>query len=211
MDLLAVRGVCLLPLVAALAWAGTRLYSATYAELLMPSNLAVPLFVRAAEGAADAVVVVVLVWLVTETVAALAVRHMILAGESAARSIAAAVIHVVRRPLSTALTLGAWTLVSTLAVATAMAVTAQAFEWCLVAARNSGPVAITLGLGPFTTTRDFQPIAFGLTAFVLSAAWLCAAALSGIASAWRSAAWTEEVAAELSSGSASGESSTVMQ
>ena len=202
MDLVAIRGITLLPLTAALAWAGTRVYSAAYAELITPSNLVVPIFVRVIESAADAVVVIVAAWLVTETIAALAVRRMVLAGDGAWTAIVGALLHVARRPVSTVLTLVTWTSVSVLATAAAMAATATAFGWCLFAARIADPIAMTLGVGPLATTRDFRPVVFGLAALVVTAAWLAGAAISGIASAWRSAAWTSEVADSLSRRSA---------
>ena len=74
LDMVAVRGICLLPVAAALAWASARVYTVAYNELTTPSNLATPLPVRVVENAMDAVVVVSLAWLVTETIAALAVR-----------------------------------------------------------------------------------------------------------------------------------------
>jgi hypothetical protein len=197
-DMISVRGFCFLPLAGALAWASSRIYSAAYAELTTPTNLVTPLPVRVIESAADAVVVVFVAWLVTETIAAIAVRRMVLADDGVGRSIGGAIAQVVRRPLSTAgtvVTTGGATLVAT---ALAVAATSTAFDWCRIAARNEQPIAITLGLSPLSTTRDFRPLVFVLTALVLAVAWVAAAALSGIASAWRSAAWTGEVLASVS-------------
>jgi hypothetical protein len=197
LDLVAVRGACLLPLVAALTWAASRIYSAAYAELVTPSNLAVPLFVRVAESAADAVVVVAVAWLASETVAALAVRRMVLAGDGIGQAIVGALVHIVRRPISTAMTVVVMTGASVLATAAAMLATSTSFELCLVAARSPNPSAVTIGLGPFSTTRDFRPIEFALAAALMAATWLSAGAVSGIVAAWRSAAWTAEVATTL--------------
>jgi hypothetical protein len=197
LDMVAVRGICLLPLVGALAWAGSRVYTAVYNEMTTPSNLATPLPVRIVENAADAVIAVSLVWLATETIAALAVRRLVLSDDGVGRSIVGALVQTVRRPFSTALTVLASTGASVLATAVALAATATAFDWCRVAARSQQPIAITLGSGPLSTTRDFRPIAFALTALVLAVAWVTAAALYGIASAWRSAAWTGEAAASM--------------
>jgi hypothetical protein len=197
-DMISVRGFCLLPLAGAIAWAGSRIYSAAYAELTTPTNLVTPLPVRVIESAADAIVVVVLAWLVTETIAAIAVRRMVLADHGVVRSIGGAIAQVLRRPLSTAGTVLATTGATLLATALAVAATSTAFDWCRIAARNEEPIAITLGMGPLSTTRDFRPVVFVLTALVLAVAWVAAAALSGAASAWRSAAWTGEVLTSIS-------------
>lgn len=198
-DMISVRGFCFLPLAGALAWASSRIYSAAYAELTTPTNLVTPLPVRVIESAADAVVVVFVAWLVTETIAAIAVRRMVLADHGVGRSIGGAIVQVVRRPLSTAGTVVTTAGVTLVATVLAVAATATAFDWCRVAARNEQPIAITLGLNPLSTTRDFRPVVFVLTALVLAMAWVAAAALSGMASAWRSAAWTGEVLASVSS------------
>jgi hypothetical protein len=196
-DLVAMRGICLLPLALATAWAGTRIYSAAYAELITPTNLVVPIFVRVVQSAADAVAVVVAAWLVMELVAGIAVRRMILGGEGVGSALRGALWQIATRPLSTALTLVTWTATSVVITAVAMGATATAFGWTLSAARLPDPIALTVGLGPLATTRDFRPVVFAAAAAVLVAAWLAGAAISGAASAWRSAAWTAEVQAAL--------------
>ena len=52
--LAAVRLLCLVPLAIALVWAGGRVYTATYDELITPSNLAVSLPLRVIGDATDA-------------------------------------------------------------------------------------------------------------------------------------------------------------
>jgi hypothetical protein len=197
MDIVAVRGICLLPLAGALAWASTRIYTAAYNELTTPSNLSTPLPVRVVENAADAVILVAVGWLVMETIAAIAVRRLVLSDGGVGRAMAGALAQTVRRPLSTAMTVLASTGASVLATAVALAATATAFDWCRIAARSQEPIAVTLGLGLLSTTRDFRPVLFILTALILALAWLAAAALSGVASACRSAAWTGEVVAAM--------------
>ena len=97
MDIVAVRGICLLPLAGALAWASTRIYTAAYNELTTPSNLSTPLPVRVVENAADAVILVAVGWLVTETIAAIAVRRLVLSDGGVGRAIAGALAQTVRR------------------------------------------------------------------------------------------------------------------
>ncbi len=198
LDMVAIRGICLLPVAGAVAWASARIYTTAYAELTSPTNLATPLPVRVVESSVDAVIVVFLVWVATETIAALAVRRLVLGGGGVGRSILDALAQVLRRPLTTALTILATTGATVLATAAAIATTATAFDWCRVAARSQQPIAISLGFGPLSTTRDFRPVVFLLAAFVLAVAWVVAAAISGIVSACRNAAWTGEVLESIS-------------
>jgi hypothetical protein len=196
-DMAAIRGICLLPLAAALAWASTRIYDTSYSELLAPSNLATPLVARVVLGATDAIAAVAIAWLIGETVAALAVRRLVLAGAGVRGALVGALAQCVKRPLATILTAVATFGGGVLLTGTVMAATAVAFDWCRVAARNPHPIALSVGLGPLTATRDFRPVAFGLTALALAAVWLAGAAISGIGSAWRNAAWTGEVVSAL--------------
>lgn len=192
LDLAGIRAVCILPLAAALAWASTRLYDAIYAELTTPSNLATPLPIRVILSAADAVLVVVLVWLVSEVIGAIAVRRSVLLGTGIVRSLVGAILQIVLRPVSSAATVIASYGASAVAIGLAMAATVTAFDWSRVAARNQLPISVTIGLGSFSTTRDFRPVVFLLAAMAFAAAWAIALAVSGISSAWRSAALTGE-------------------
>jgi len=193
MQLAAIRMTCLLPLAAALAWAASRIFNATYAELTTPTNLTSPLPLRVVLAAGDAVAVVAAVWLVTETIAAIAIRREVLAGRGFWRSIGGAAAQIVRRPISTAVTVAVSYAVSAAAIGLAMVVTSMAFDWCRIAARNQDPIAIKLGIGDFATVRDFRPVAFSLAAFAFALAWAAALALAALTSAWRSAAFTNEV------------------
>ena len=195
LDLAGIRAVCILPVAAALAWASTRLYDAIYTELATPSNLATPLPIRVIQSAADAVVVVVLVWLASEVVGAIAARRSVLLGTGIVRSIWTAILQIVRRPVSSASTVIASYGASAVAIGLAMAATATTFDWCRVAARNQQPISETIGFGSFSTTRDFRPLVFLLAVIALAAAWIIAMAVSGITSSWRSAALTGETSA----------------
>lgn len=194
LDMAAIRALCMLPIAGAIAWASSRLYTAAYDELTTPTNLATPLAVRVVEGAADAVVVVAVAWLVTEAVAAVAVRRLVLLDAGVWGSIRGAVSQLVHRPVSSLLTVVVSFGAGIVATGLAIAATATAFGWCLAAARNGVPFAITIPAGPLTATRDFRPAIFILAAIVMASAWVLAVAASGIASAWRSAAFTLETA-----------------
>lgn len=192
--LAAIRMICLLPLAVALVWAATRIFNATYNELTTPSNLTAPLPLRVVLAAADAVAVVTVVWLAAETIAAIATRRQVLAGRGIRRSIVDAASQMVRRPISTLLTVVVSYATSAMALGLALVATSTAFDWCRIAARNQEPISINLGIGQFSTARDFRPVVFALAAVALALAWAAALALSAVTSAWRSAAFTNEVA-----------------
>ena len=191
-DMAAIRAVCVVPMAAVVVWAGSQIYTAAYNELTTPSDLATPLAVRVVENASGAVAVLVLVWLASEVVAAIAVRRVILLDTGVWRAIGGALVQIVRRPISTAATVAVSFGASVVAIGLAMAAAAVTFEWCRIAARNPQAATVTLGIGPFSTARDFRPVVFVLAAAALCLAWVAGLALSGMASAWRSAALTGE-------------------
>jgi hypothetical protein len=196
-DMAGIRAICLLPLGYAVYQAGSHIYTVAYDEFTLPSNLATPLPVRVVEGAAGSVLMVAVVWLVAEIVGGLAVRRLILHRAGILGSLAGAIGQLVRRPISSAFTVLLSYGASIVAIGLAMAATATAFDWCRIAARNDHAIAVTIGVGSLSTTRDIRVIVFVLAAAVLGLAWIAALALSGIASAWRSAALTGETAATL--------------
>lgn len=190
----AIRMICLAPLAIALAWAATRIFNATYDELTTPSNLTSPLPLRVVFAAGDAVAVVAFVWLATETIAAIAVRREVLAGGGTWRSLLGAAMEIVHRPISTLLTVVVSYATSAVAIGLALFATSIAFDWCRIAARNEEPIAVKLGIGGFSTERDFRPVVFALAIAALVVVWVAALAVSAVTSAWRSAAFTNEVA-----------------
>jgi hypothetical protein len=194
LSLAGIRVVCLVPLAVALAWAGSRIYASAYNELTTPSSLNVPLAVRTVLGAVDAVAVVVVVWLLEETVGAVAVRRLVLTRCGVWRAIGSALSQLIRRPIASAATVLLSYVASALVMAAGIALIATTFDWCRVAARIQQPIALSLGIGQLSTTSDVRPVLFLLAAFALGLAWVAASTLAGIASAWRSAAVTGEVA-----------------
>ena len=194
LSLAGIRAVCLVPLAVPLTWAGSRIYTSAFSELTNPSNLSEPLVFRIVLGATDAVAVVLACWLIEETIAAVAVRRQIMTNCGVARAIVGALDQLVRRPITSIAAVLLPLAASTAMLAGGMALVATAFEWCLAAARVQQPIAITLGIGSFTTTRDFRPIVFVGAALVMALAWVAASLLAGVAAAWRSAALTLEVA-----------------
>jgi hypothetical protein len=169
-EALSLRLTAHLPTLAALSYAAFRLIGATYDELLSPGSDAVPIVLRVIGRAPEAVVLLVLVWLVGETVGGLAARR------------AAAGL-----PFGGALRLGARDLVRGRALAT-LAVTTAALLGALVPflvglARAWGQLRDAL-LAPA------DPVLIGAALLVLVAAWILGLAVIGAALAWRVAAWT---------------------
>ena len=194
LGLAGIRAICLVPLAVPLTWAGSRIYTSAFAELTNPSSLSEPLVFRIVLGATDAVAVVVVCWLIEETIAAVAVRRQIMTDCGVARAIAGAVTQLVRRPITSGVAVLLPLVASAAMVAVGMVLVAKTFDWCLAAARTQQPVAVTLGFGSFATTRDFRPIVFVGAASAIALAWIAASLLAGMAAAWRSAALTFEVA-----------------
>jgi hypothetical protein len=198
LDMAGIRALCMLPVVAALIWASQRLYDAIYSELTSPTNLVTPLPIRVIQSAADAVLVVALTWLAAEVVGAIATRRSVLLGSGVWRSIAGALAQIVLRPVSSVSTVIVAYGSSVLAIGLGMAATAATFDWCRVAARNQSPISATIGIGSFSTTRDFRPLVFLLAVIALIVVWIATFAASGISSVWRSAAFTGETSAAVS-------------
>ena len=172
-----VRLLLLFPVAIALAAAVPAWVQVGYRELLLPTNLAVPLPARVIAGAPLPAAVVVVAWLAAEVLGGLAARRITLLGSSVASSLGAAVGDVARAPVSAFLTL-------TLAIGGTLLV--------LV------PAVIVVGLAwdqariALVDATDAAGII--LTTLALVAAWAGCLAVAGIAAAWRSALWTAEQA-----------------
>jgi hypothetical protein len=102
-----VRLVALVPAAIAVAWAAARLVAAGYHQLILPDDTSVPLAIRIVREAADAVAVVVAVWLTTELIGGLAVREVVARGASLPAAFGNALLMLVRRPLSSMATFAA--------------------------------------------------------------------------------------------------------
>jgi hypothetical protein len=200
--LMAIRAVCLVPLVVALAWASLsgRFYDAAYGELTSPTDLATPLVIRVLADVPDVIAAIAIAWLGAEIFASIAVRRQILLGRGVGRSIWETAVEIVRRPFATALAAVVPYACSAAAIGVGMGAIWVGFDWCRVAARNTTPIAVRLGIGDLATTRDFRPLVFMAAIVALVLAWLLALAMAGVASAWRSAAMTGEVGAATGQG-----------
>lgn len=173
---LLIRLVVLLPLAAALAWSLPRIVGAAYRELTLPVDTASPVAFRVLRDVPEVLLLVLLAWLIGETVGGIAVRRIVLFGETGAAALLGALRHVVRRPATTLATIAVAACGSAVLVVSGLAAAGLAWQRLgRVLAAGSDPVAIAL----------LTPL------FV--AAWLLGLVLAGAAATWRSLAWTLEV------------------
>ena len=175
---LLVRLAAYLPLLlVALPWSSYRFVLVGYDELTAPSAGGLPLAIRIALGAPDAVALLVVAWLLGEIVGALAVRRVVLAGDGAWSALAWALSCLARRPARN-LALSVVPLVP-LVVVLVIVGTAGSATWDALRA------ALSIG-------------GDRLIALVLLAALVALFAggllLIGVASAVRAAVWTVDVA-----------------
>jgi hypothetical protein len=171
------RLVLIVPVALALVAAVPGWVGVAYQELLLPSDLAIPLPLRVIAGAPIAAIVVVAAWLLAEVIGGLAARRIVLDGSSVAGAIGAAAGEVARAPASALLTLGL-SLAGTLPVLVpAVVVVGVAWDRARVAL-----VDATDGVAVIVST------------LVLVAAWAACLGVAAIAAAWRSALWTAELA-----------------
>ena len=173
----AVRLGLLLPVAIAIAAAVPAWVQVAYRELLLPSDLAVPLPVRVVAGAPIPAAVVVATWLAAEALGGLAARRIALAGSSGTGALKAAAGDVAHSPASTVLTLVV-TIGGTLVVLVpAGVVVGGAWDHA-----RAVLVEGTDGAGVIIAT------------LLLVAAWAGCLGVAGIVAAWRSALWTAELA-----------------
>ncbi len=158
------------PTLVALAYAGLRLGTATYDELLSPGDASLPLAARVVLRAPDAIVVVLVTWLVAEAAGGLAARRAG-AGEPVWRSLRSAYRGVVGRR-------GVATLLLTSAVVAAIAV-----PFVLAAGRSWERVRAYL-------IDEVPPIDLGAALVLLVGTVVLGLAVLGGALAWRATAWT---------------------
>ena len=174
---LAVRLIALVPLAVVLAWGSTRLVGVAYRELTVPSDVTTPIAVRVLRDAPEAVVAILIAWVVGETVGALAARWVVLRADPIGRALRQGVVRLVRHPVRS-LVLGLGPLLALVLVAVPSALAASTAWQALRAELATGGGAL-LGIGV-------------LLLFV--ALWLGGLVLIGAISAWRSAVWTVDVA-----------------
>ncbi len=170
--ILAARMAMLFPLVVVIAWASARTVAVTYAELTLPSDVTMPIVWRIAAAVPDAIVVVILVWLVGEVIGGIAARRIVLEGASIADGLRGAVLEAIVHPVRSLVL---------------FAVPAAVLLLVLIPAAGAASVAWA-GLRAALVDRDTFAAILALVVFV--ALWGGGLVLAGMVAAWRHAAWT---------------------
>ncbi len=168
-----VRFLSLIPLAIAAGLAWRPLYDATYQELILPTHLATPLPLRVMRAVPLPLLMVGIVWLVSDAAAALGVRWLILERRRAIVAWLHGWLELGRRPL---LTLG----IAVLGIGVLIVVIGPA----MLAAVTAWGHVRTMLLGATDAVDGIVMVA----AWV--AIWLAALVLAGLAAALRAAAWT---------------------
>lgn len=176
----AIRLALLVPVAGAVAAALPAFLASGYRELSLPSDLAVPLWMRVVAGAPVATAAIVVTWLVCEVVGGLAARRVVLAGDGAVRALAAAVVDLVRAPATSLATLVTGLAGSIVALGLALPATSVIGSW-----------AERVVLGGPAWTELF------LVALVLADTWLALLAVAAAVAAWRATLWTAQLARRL--------------
>jgi hypothetical protein len=169
------RLIAHLPLLIVLAWSAGRIYQATYSELTSPFEVVTPLIVRILTDVPDAIVAVVVTWLLGEVAGGLAARYLVLGERSSIDAVIRGWWHLLRHPRSSIGTLFATDLVALLAVATAYAIASIGWDLVEATVLDSGNPLLAIG-----------------AVVALVAAWLASLIVVGLVVCWRSVFWTAE-------------------
>lgn len=171
--LVGIRLACLVPFGIGVAVGGVRLGQVGYQELILPSDSTTPFVVRVLLGAPEVVALLVLTWLASELIGAVAVRLALVEGRTVVGSLAAGLGWIVRRPVRTAAVTVATVLGSLIVVG--LAVAAATLAWGSARAVLLGPA---------------DPVAAVSVVALFVVTWAGGLVLAGITAAWRSAAWS---------------------
>lgn len=172
----AVRLVALLPLGVVVMFGTTRIVAVTYAELTLPSSTATPIAWRVVQGVPETIVLISVVWVLGEIVAALAARRVVLGDPSIARALAGAVADTIRHPIR------AFGL---------FAVPTAGLILVLIPCGAAAAVALTGLRSALTDPPGPLVLAVALVTFV--GLWAGGLILAAAVCAWRQAAWTVAV------------------
>ncbi len=171
--LFAVRLVSLIPFAIGVAVGGLRLGRVGYDELILPSDSSTPFVLRVLRAAPEVVALLVLTWLASELLGAVAVRLAIVERRSPIGSIGRALGWIARRPVR-----AVWILVLTVGVSVIVVGPA------LVAAVAIWPAV------QHTLIGDPNPVASLVVVALLVAVWTVGLTVAGIVAAWRGVAWS---------------------
>jgi hypothetical protein len=177
--IVAVRLAAHVPFATVLVWGATRIASVGYAELTVPSDVTVPAPWRIATGAPDAIVGIVLTWLLGEAIGAMGARRVALRGEAARPALRAAIARFARSPVRPSLL----ALLPTIVLVGVIVLTGIAAGTALDAVR-SGFALDDASAGTTALLVVFVAL-FGGGIMLLA-----------LTTAWRAAIWTFDAAAQ---------------
>ena len=163
----AIRLVALIPVAAAAGLAANRVVAVTYHELILPDELVTPLVLRVIIESRDALFVVALAWLASETFGGLAVRHYLVRG-SLVSALGRPFADLVLRPATTLGTMGVGLGGAVVAVAPPLLL-----AWLLW---NRLRQALLIG----------EPLPLAVLTMGFVALWLVGLAAAGTVASWRS-------------------------
>jgi len=161
------------PTLVVLVWAGARIAIATYEELAAPGEAAVPMIVRIALRAPEAVAALTIAWALGEAAGGLDVRRLV-AGSDLRRALRDGWLGLLLRP----------TTLATLLLGNAAIVA--------IAVLSGGVAAVTSSALRLVIVDGGSRTELLAALFIFSIAWLAGAWLIAVAVAWRQAAWTFE-------------------
>jgi hypothetical protein len=167
------RVIAFVPLAATVVWGASRLVAVAYRELTVPSDVTTSVVLRVVRQAPDALLLITVAWLFGQAVGSISTRAIVLGGAGVPGALRAAIVRLVRHPVSTAAT-EIVPLVGLALVIVPSAVAASTI-WDGIRA------ALTTGGDALTTIVL-------VCLFVLL--WTGGLLLVGVVSAWGAAAWT---------------------
>ena len=171
--ILTARLIAAIPFGVVLAVGSIRLIFVAYRELTAPVDVATPIVVRVLRGSPEVVVGVVLAWMATEVVGAVAARRIAMTDTRIGRALRCGVSALVREPVASLSRFWLPTLVL-IGIAVPAAVAA-----------GSSWDAVGSSLG-----RHGDPIQSFLAVVVFVGLWVVGLTLIGVVCAWRAAVWT---------------------
>ena len=171
--LIAIRLLALVPLGLAVVVGGARLGQVGYQELILPSDSAAPFVVRVLLAGPDAVAVIIVGWLVSELLAAVAVRLALLDRRGIPAALGGALVWIVHRPVRCLAVMIGTTIGSVVLLGPGLV--ACTFAWSGLRTALLGPSEPRAALG-------------SIALFV--ACWIGGLVLAGLAATWRSVAWS---------------------
>lgn len=168
--------IALIPMAFALGVGSVQIFGVAYRELVNPSD-AGSIVLRVVREASGPIATIVVAWILGELVGGMAVRRIVLGGESVLGAVLRSAVDLVRRPAGALIAPLLTTAV--LAIDLAAILTVVMLVWTEVRTRLAHPFA--------------EPVTTGLALVTLGAAWCLALLVTGLIDAWRSAAMTFEV------------------